>query len=193
LPPYISPFITLAKAIDWISKQDKYNRREATRRIIPVLADMADNSIPGWRWEDQRSGMYAVLDSRPDYPNLDRQYWQGKAPIRRGKVFDRWTKRWRTLLIPRQIIFQLWSEPSVASAGSESGKAEPITKAKGLGHAEIEIHQAFNRLFQKGVNLKNMIQKERTRAVEKECGEEFDMRTVQKYYRSWLEKHRTDA
>jgi hypothetical protein len=85
--------MTLSEAIDWIGEQGKCNWREATRRITALLADMTDNSTPGWRWEDQRRGMYAVLDSRPDYPDLDRQLWQEKAPIRRGKVFDRWTKQ----------------------------------------------------------------------------------------------------
>lgn len=185
--------MTLAKAIDWISKQDKCNRREATRRIIPLLADMADNGIPGWRWEDRRSGMTAVLDSRPDIPSLDRQYWQGKAPIRRGRVFDRWTNRLRVLLVPKQIIFQYWPEPSAASTGSESGKAGPTTKAKRRGRfAEIEIHQALDQLFQPGLNLKGMSQKVRAQLVNKKCSKQFDIRTVQKYFRSWLEKHRTD-
>jgi hypothetical protein len=185
--------MTIAKAISWISKQDKCNRREATRRIIPLLADMADNRIPGWRWEDQRSGMTAVLDSRPDYPDLDRQYWQEKAPIRRGKVFDRWTNRWRALLVPKQRIFQYWSEPSAASAGSKSGKAGPTTKAKRRGRfAEIEIHQAFDQLSP-GLNLKGISQRARAYQVGNKCSQQFDVRTVQKYYLSWLEKHRTDA
>jgi hypothetical protein len=113
--------MTIAKAIDWIIEQDKCSRREATRRLIAALADISDNVTTGWRWEDQRSGMFAVMDSRSDYPSLDREYWQGKAPIQRGRVFDRWTNRWRVLLIPKQSIFQYWPESSGASA-AKAGK-----------------------------------------------------------------------
>jgi hypothetical protein len=45
-------------------------RREAKRQLIAALADTADNAITGWRWQDQRSGMTAVMDSRSDYPSL---------------------------------------------------------------------------------------------------------------------------
>jgi hypothetical protein len=175
--------MTLAEAINRISKQDNCTWDEAKDQIRAVLAD---NAIGPLRWEDERPTAASTAPVDPDF-------WE-KADIRRdGKVFDPWTKRWRTLLIPKQSIFQIWPEQTAASAGSESGKAGTVTKAKDPGHAEIEIHQAFDRLFQRGLNLKDMYHKTRAELVHKECGIQFDKRTVQKYFRSWLEKHRTDV
>jgi hypothetical protein len=140
--------------------------------------------------------MTAVMDSRPDYPPTDREFWH-KASIRRGKVFDPGTKRWRTLLIPKQSFFQIWPEPSVASAAasesgqavepepsvasaaaSESGQAAendkvgPITKRKGgRPSAKNEIHQCLDRLFAAGKHhMKEMDPMKLAKQVASECG-----------------------
>jgi hypothetical protein len=175
-------WITLAEAIDWISKQHNCSRRAA---ILQMRAALADDAIGPLRWED------AWLD----YPPVDRQFWLVEARIRRGRVFDPSAKRWRTLLIGKHSIFQLWPERSVASAGSESGQAGPTKKAKRRGRpdAEIEIHQAIDRLLQRGYNVKNMLRKELVALVDQECGKRRKPRTIQKHISSWLEKHRTDA
>jgi hypothetical protein len=130
-----------------------------------------------------------------DYPPVDRQFWLVEARIRRGRVFDPSAKRWRTLLIGKHSIFQVWPEPSAASAGSARGKADPITKARGRGRpdAEIEIHQAIDRVLQQGYNVKNMLRKELVALVYEECGKTRKPRTIQKHILSWLEKHQTDA
>jgi hypothetical protein len=102
-------------------------------------------------------------------------------------------ERLRTLLILKFSIFQIWPEPSAASAGSESGKAGPITKPKGRGRpsAEIDVHQAADRLSQQGYKLKDMPRKERQALVveaSRKC-----LRTVQEHLPSWLENHPVDA
>jgi hypothetical protein len=184
--------MTFAEAIDWISKQEKCNWSEAIRQIRTALAD---KEITGLCWEDQRSGMTAVLDSRPDYPPTDREFWQGEAsvPDDEGRVFDRWTNRWRTLLVPKENIFQIWSETSAASAGSE--RSGPTAKAKGRGRpgAEIEIHQAIDRLAEGGHDVKGMLRKKLVTLVDEKCEKRRKPRTIMTYISSWLEKHRTDA
>jgi hypothetical protein len=175
--------MTLAEAINWVRKRDNCSWDEAKDQ---VRAALADNELGPLRWEDEWPTAVSTAPVDPDF-------WQKVDIQRDGSVFDRWAERSRTLLITKHMIFQHWPERSVASAGSESGKAGPTTKAKDPVHAEIEIHQAFDRLFRRGLNLKDMYQKTRAEWVHKECGIQFDKRTVQKYFLSWLEKHRTGA
>jgi hypothetical protein len=174
-------FVTLAEAIDRISKQDKCSWDEAKDQ---VRAALADNAIGPLRWEDERP---AEVSTAP----IDRDFWQ-KADIRRdGSVFDRWRERSRTLLIAKHMIFQLWPQRSVASAGSKSAHAGPSTKAKGRGRpsAEIEVHQALDRLLQGGHNVKSMPRKKLVALVDEECGKRRKSRTIQKYISSWLKRH----
>ena len=178
-------FMTLADTINRISKQDNCSWDEAKDQIRAALAD---NAIAPLRWEDEPP---TAVSTAP----VDRDFWE-KADIRRdGRVFDPWTNQWRMLLVLKHSIFKHWPKPSVASAGSESGKAGPTTKAKRRYHrrAENEIHRALDQLFQQGLNLKDMYQKERAALVSKECGKQYDKRTVEQYYQSWPKKHRTDA
>jgi hypothetical protein len=178
-------FMTLAEAINRISKQDKCSWGEAKDQIRAALAD---NAIGPLRWEDERP---TAVSTAP----IDRDFWQ-KADIRQdGRVFDPWGKRLRTLLVIKHMIFQLWPERSAASAGSKSGQAGPTTKGKGRGRpgAEIEIHRAIDRLLQRGSNVNNMLRKELVALVYQECGKRRKPRTIQKHISSWLEKHRTDA
>jgi hypothetical protein len=180
--PYISPFMTFAEAIHWISKQEKCRRSEATRQIRAALADKA---ITGLCWEDQRSGMTAVRDFRPDYPPTDREFWQGEAsiPDEKGRIFDRWTERWRTLLIPKDIIFQLWP------------KSGPRTKAKGgRPSARNEIDQAYHRLLELGRDMKKMAPMELATLIAKECGKKlgergWTARTVLQHIQRLRPKH----
>jgi hypothetical protein len=183
--------MTFAEAIDCISKQEKCSPSEATRQMRTALAD---NEITGLCWEDQRSGMTAVLDSRPDYPPTDREFWQGEAsiPDDAGRVFDRWTNRRRTLLVPKQSIFQIWPEPSNPSAQGESEQADPITKknAGGRPSARDEIHQACDRLFQQGHRVKTMSLDDAAKLVTRKCGKTptehgWAPRTVKKNIGIW--------
>ena len=90
---------------------------------------------------------------------------------------------WRTLLIVKDSILQLWPEApdlaSVVSAASESGQAAEndnvglITKAKGgRPSTKEEIHQALDKLsHEKGHSVKNTMHRERlAELVAKECG-----------------------
>jgi len=176
-------WMTLAEAIDWISKQDSCSRRAAT---LQIRAALADNAIghSHLRWEDAAG----------DYPPIRRQFWQ-KASIGRGRVFDPETKRWRTLLLRKDDVFQLWPKPSVTTARSESGKTGPITKAKvrGRPNDQIEVHRALDRLSQRGLNVKTTLRKVLKELVNEECGKKWTLRTIQQHFSSWLEKHRTDA
>jgi hypothetical protein len=177
--------MTLAEAINRISKQDNCSWDEAKDQIRAALAD---NAIGPLRWEDEQP---TAVSTAP----VDRDFWQ-KANIRQdGRVFDRWRKRSRTLLISKHMIFQLWPERSVASTGSGSGEAGPTTKAKRRGRpdAEIEIHQALDQLVQRECDVKGMLRKELVALVEEEFGKRRKPRTIMKYISSWLEKHRTDA
>jgi hypothetical protein len=181
--------MTLAEAIDWISK-----RGEATRQMRLALADKA---ITGLCWEDQRSGMTAVMDSRPDYPPTDREFWQEEAslPDEKGRIFDPHTKRRRTLLIPKQDIFQIWPEPTAASAGSESEKAGPIAKAKvGAPSDKEKIYQAYHRLSQLGHDVKKLAPSELAKLIAKECGKRigdprWHSRTVLQHIQDLRAKH----
>jgi hypothetical protein len=143
-----------------------------------------------------------------DYPPVDRQFWLVEARIRRGRVFDPSAKRWRTLLIGKHSIFQIWPEPpdlaSVATAASVSGQATengsdvvPITKAKGgRPSAKREIYQALDKLsHEKGHSVKDTIHRERlAELVAKECGKllgnnGWKLGTVLRHIKSWPGKH----
>jgi hypothetical protein len=183
--------VTLAEAIDWISKQGNYSRSAATRQIREALA--AD-AIGPLRWED------AWMDHRP----ADRQFWLVEARIRRGRVFDPSVKRWRTLQIGKHSILQARPESPdlafVASAASESGQAidAPITKAKGgRPSAKEEIYQALDKLLhEKGRSVKDTMPREKlAELLAKECGKllgkspGWSLGAVLNHIRSWAKKH----
>jgi hypothetical protein len=179
--------MTLAEAIDWISKQNNCNRRAAT---VWIRAALADDAVFPLRWED------AVMD----YPPVDRQFWLVEARIRRGRVFDPSAQRWRTLLIGKYSIFQIWPPDlaSVATAASESGQATengsdvvPITKSTGgRPSAEEEIYQALGQLSQKGHRVKDMDPMKLAKLVASKCGKQlgeskWGRTTVLRHIRHW--------
>ena len=170
-------FVTLAEAIDRISKQGNYSRRAATRQIREALA--AD-AIGPLRWED----------AWMDYPPVDRQFWLVEARIRRGSVFDPSVKRWRTLLIGKQSISQ--------ARPAENDNVGPLTKAKGgAPSAKDEIYQALDRLsHEEGHSVKDIVPRQRlAELVAKECGKllgksrGWTLGTVLCHIRSWPKKH----
>jgi hypothetical protein len=108
--------MTLAEAIDWISKQSNCSRRAATLRIRAALAQ---DAIGPLRWED---GLM-------DYPPVDSQFWLVEARIQRGRVFDPSVKRWRTLLIGKQSIFQIWPKPSSGKKRTRQQPVRPLLEA----------------------------------------------------------------
>ena len=190
-------FMTLAEAINRISKQDKCSWDEARDQIRAALAD---NALGPLRWEDRL--VYIVND----YPLVERRFWQREARIRRGRVFDPCAKQWRTLLILKHSIFQHWPEPpDGASAASENGQATengsdvvPITKAKGgAPSAKEEIYQALDKLsHEKGHSVKDTMPRKRlAELVAKECDKVlgksrgWTLGTVLNHIRGWPKKH----
>jgi hypothetical protein len=166
--------MTLAEAIDWISKQGNYSRRATTRQIREALADGAIGPL---RWED----------AWMDYPPVDRQFWLVEARIRRGRVFDPSVKRWRTLLIGKQSILQ------ARPAGNDN--VGPITKAKrGRPSDKKEMYQALDRLSQQGHHVKTMAPMKLAKLVASKCGKQlgepkWSRRIVLEHIGSWRAEH----
>ena len=169
-------------------KHDSCDRDSALKQLRKALGDRKLRIK--WDKELLRLSPYILYAHRPPEGTT---FWQQARIDDDDKVLDPETENWRTLLILKDDVFQFWPETSVASAGSESGKAGPITKAKGRGRpiACNDVHQAADRLSQQGRKLKGMPQKEREALVVEASGR--CLRTVQKYLPSWLEKHRADA
>jgi hypothetical protein len=171
--------MTLPDAIDWISKQNNCSRRAAT---LWIRAALADDAIGPLRWED---GLM-------DYPPVDRQFWLVEARIRRRRVFDPSAKRWRTLLIGKHSVFQIWPEPR--GQAPENDNVGPITKAKGGRPSDkMKIHQALDKLsHERGHSVKDTIHRERlAELVAKECGKllgesrGWKLGTVLNHIKSW--------
>jgi hypothetical protein len=180
-------FTTLAEAIDWISKQRNYSRRAATLWIREALAYEVIGPL---LWED---GLM-------DYPPVGRQFWLAEARIRRGRVFDPSAKRWRTLLIGKHSIFQIWREPHDQSGqATENGSnVVPITKTKGgRPSAKEEIHQALDKLsHKKGRSVKDTRpRKKLAEQVAEKCGKllgkspGWSLGVVLDHIRDWAKKH----
>jgi hypothetical protein len=180
-------WMTLAEAIAHIAKHDGCDRDSALKQLRGALGDRRLHN----KWEDQRPNHACEgMIISPDWPPDDASSWQqADIQVDTGKVFDPSRRRWRTLLILKDSVSQIWGDPSVASAGSESGKARPITKAKGRGRpgACNKVHQAADRISQRGLSVKETPRKEFVAQVAEESG--MSVRTVQKYFPSWLEKH----
>ena len=183
-------FLTRSEAIDTIAQLDNCSSREATRQLTAALAD---NAIRGLHWED-RSDNY-------DSPPQNRDFWQ-KVRVRRGKVFDPSTGRYRTLLIPKLSIldvFEFRPGPpdlaSVASAAPERARAGPTTNTKGGRHsAKDEIYQALDQLSQRGHRVKDMAPMKLANLVARESGKPhgeagWATRTVLEHIQRWRAEH----
>ena len=171
--PYISDaerersrWTTLAEAVAHVEEHDGCDR-PALKQLCDALGDRKLRN----KFEDQK--WFDCLPERASF------WQQARIRIDDAKVFDADAGEWRTLLVLEDDILRLW----------------PITNAKGRGRPVVQdkIHEAFGQLFQDGPNLKAMSQKQRAKAVNEKCGEEFDVRTVEKYFQSWLEKRQIEA
>src|SRR5262249_28757007 len=152
--PYISDaererarWMKLAEAVAHVEEYDGCDRPAFKQLCDALGARKLRNEFEDQKWFDW-------LPERASF-------WQ-QARIRIGdaKVFDPDAGEWRTLLVLKVDILRLW----------------PITNAKGRGRPIVQdkIHEAFDQLFQDGLNLKAMSQKERAGAVNKKCDDEFD-------------------
>ena len=171
--PYISDaerersrWTTLAEAVAHVEEHDGCDR-PALKQLCDALGDRKLRN----KFEDEK--WFDCLPERASF------WQQARIRIDDAKVFDADAGEWRTLLVLEDDILRLW----------------PITNAKGRGRPVVQdkIHEAFGQLFQDGPNLKAMSQKQRAKAVNEKCGEEFDVRTVEKYFQSWLEKRQIEA
>jgi hypothetical protein len=194
--PYISAaelerarWMTLAEALAHVAEHDRCDRRSALKQLRDALGD--GKLHYEWAKERLRLSTYYLLYAHR--PPKSANFWQ-RARIRGAKVFDPETNIFRTLLILKDDIFQLWPKrpevASVASAGSESGQAGEATKAKGRGRPKVEkeLHHAFDRLSQQGYSVKNTPWKQLEALIDAECSQKWSLRTKQKYKQSWLQK-----
>jgi hypothetical protein len=198
--PYISKaererarWMTLAETLAHIAESDGCDRRSALKQLCGALGDNQIIAI----WEDSS-------DSR-DRPTRDATFWQ-PARFRGNKVFDPSTERWRTLLINKSNILEHWPErsetASVVPATSESQQASkdgsnlvPIPKVKiGAPSHEDEIHQALDRLSQRGCRVKTARPAELYPTIAAECGKQigdegFSPRSIRRHLQSWRTEH----
>jgi hypothetical protein len=143
--------MTRPEAVDWICQCDGCDRRSALRQLRDALGDrelhikwedqkLSDRKLYV-KWEFQKAIVWdpegVLLTNR-----LPASFWR-PARIRGAKVFDPETKNWRTLLILKHDVLQLWkdrsdrggeaaasaaSESRAAGRDSESGSAEAAPK-----------------------------------------------------------------
>jgi hypothetical protein len=183
--------MALAEAVAHIEEHDACDRP-----ALKQLRDALGHRKLYNKWEDQipnHPGPEGTIVS-PDWPPNDASSWQqADIHVDMGKVFDPSRKRWRTLLILKFSIFQLWPKSSVE--GSESGKAGPIAKAKvGAPSDKEEMYQAYHRLSQLGHDVKKMAPTELAELIAKECGKKLGeprwaQRTVLQHIQCLRAKH----
>jgi hypothetical protein len=202
LPPYISKaererarWITLAKAIDWISEKYNYSRRDATR----ALRDAIGENVLTLCWEDQLPSTSRTKTTPPVVPApssharvpptfarppvvptlydppTDPHFWQ-TARIRRSRVFDPSANRWRTLLILIDSILLAWPELAESTKAKDGVPKEPAESRKAKGGApskKPEIYRALDRLSRQGHRIKTMDTTKLAKLVASECGKQL--------------------
>jgi hypothetical protein len=186
--PYISDaererarWMTLAEAVAHVEERDRCDRHSALQQLCNALGDRKVR----YKFEDLK-----WFDMKPEHAD----FWQQPRTIWPSdyKVFDPYGFVTRTVLVYKDDIFKFWPELSVASAGSRITKAGPTTKAKrrrGRPPAEIEVHQAIDRLVEGGRDVKRMLRKKLVALVEEECGKRWKPRAISTHILTWLERH----
>jgi hypothetical protein len=177
-------WMTLAEALTHVAEYDGCDRRSALKQYRDALGD---NKLIT-KWEDPSHAR--------DWPPKDAAFWQ-QARIQRGRVFDPQARRWRTLLILKNSIYQIWPEPSVASTEPASGEVGPTTKVNPVGRRtpKVEIHQAMERLLQRGHRVETMPPAKLSPLIATECDKQIDhdegfsRRNIRRHIEGWRAKH----
>jgi hypothetical protein len=199
-------WMTFEEAIAFVSRTDGCCRKEAERQLRDALGD----GKLFIKWEDQRSKEIGPPKDGEGWKDIDGVWhvWAwAQVRFRGDKVSDPFTRRERVLLLLRFEVQRIWPEqpPAPPPEGPRPGAPsyrdkieklsgiKPKAKRRGRPDAEVEIHQAIDRLVQRGRDVKDMPRKELVAIIEEECEKKRKPRTILTYISSWLTKHRTDA
>jgi hypothetical protein len=153
--------MTLAEAIDWICRCDGCDRRSALKQLRDALGDRKLHIK--WDKERIRLSPYILYAHRPPE---DASFWK-QARIRSAKVLDPETENYRTLLILKDDILQLWPDQSIATAAPQSGKGG----RHGTGN---EVDQGYDKLLRRlGDRLQKMAPMELAKLIAKESSKKL--------------------